>query len=55
MYVFCSRRHGRRWGEWMRVLGLGFTTNPEGTGGVLDVCLYLGLRWGVVKAFGWVG
>ena len=26
---------------WMRGLGLGFT-NPVGTGGVLDVCLYLG-------------
>ena len=25
----------------MRGLGLGFT-NPVGTGGVLDVCLYLG-------------
>ena len=29
-------------GEWMRGFGLGFT-NPVGTGGVLDVCLYLGL------------
>ena len=28
-------------GEWMRRLGLNFT-NPMGTGGVLDVCLYLG-------------
>ena len=28
-------------GEWIRGLGLGFT-NPVGTGGALDVCLYLG-------------
>ena len=28
-------------GEWMRGLGFGFT-NPEGTWGVLDVCLCLG-------------
>ena len=27
--------------EWMRELGLGFT-NPVGTGGVLDMCLYFG-------------
>ena len=26
-------------GEWMRGLGLVFT-NPVGTGGVLDMCLY---------------
>ena len=30
-------------GEWMRVLGFGFT-NPVGTGGVLGVCVS-GLRW----------
>ena len=30
-------------GEWMRGLGLGFT-NPVGTGGVLDVCVFW-LRW----------
>ena len=36
MYVFSSGRCG-----WMRELGLGFT-NPVGTGGVLDVCLYFG-------------
>ena len=30
---------GGEWGEWMRGLGLGFT-NPVGTGGVLDVCLF---------------
>ena len=37
---------GRRWwrrDEWIRWLGLGFT-NPMGTGGVLDVCVF-GLRW----------
>ena len=39
-------------GEWMRVLGLGFT-NPVGTGGVLDVCLYLGC--GGVGGVEWVG
>ena len=32
---------GCRGGEWMRVLGLGFT-NHVGTGGVFDVCLCLG-------------
>ena len=31
---------GRERGECMRGLGLGFT-NPVGTGGVLDVCLYM--------------
>ena len=30
---------GGEGGEWMRELGLGFT-NPVGTGGVLDMCLY---------------
>ena len=40
MYVFGLGRRGRRGGEWMRGLGLGFT-NPVGTGGVLDVCLCL--------------
>ena len=32
---------GREGGEWMRGLGLGFTT-PVGTAGV---CICLGLRW----------
>ena len=41
MYVFGSGRRGRRGVNWMRGLVLGFT-NPVGTGGVLDVCLYLG-------------
>ena len=36
---FWSGRRGCRGGEWMR--GLGFF-NPVVTGGVLDVCLYLG-------------
>ena len=31
-------------GEWVRGLGLGFT-NPEGTGGMWDVCLCVGLQW----------
>ena len=35
---------GGEGGEWMRELGLGFT-NPVGTGGVLDMCLYSWLRW----------
>ena len=38
MYVVT--RGGVR-GEWIRLLGLGFT-NPVETGGVLDVCLCLG-------------
>ena len=29
--MFGSGQHGRRGGEWMRGLGLGFT-NPVGTG-----------------------
>ena len=33
-------------GDGMRALGWGFT-NPVGTGGVLDVCVF-GLRW-----YGW--
>ena len=41
MYVFGSGRCGWRGGEWMRALGLCFT-NPEGTGGVLDMCLCVG-------------
>ena len=42
MYVFGSGRRGwRRWGEWMRGLGLGFT-NRVGTGDVFDVCLCFG-------------
>ena len=32
---------GEGGGEWMRGLGLGFT-NPVGTGGVLNVCLFFG-------------
>ena len=40
MYVFGSGGVGVEGGEWMRGLGLGFT-NPVGTVGVLDVCLYL--------------
>ena len=32
---------GGEGGEWMRGLGLGFT-NPVGTRGVLDVCLWFG-------------
>ena len=32
---------GGEGGEWMRELGLGFTT-PVGTGGVLDMCLCFG-------------
>ena len=32
---------GKRGGEWMRELGLGFS-NPVGTGGMLDVGLSLG-------------
>ena len=41
VYVFGSGGVGGEGGEWMRGLGLGFA-NPVGTGGVLDVCLYLG-------------
>ena len=41
MCVLDSGRRRRRGNEWMRGLGLGFI-NPEGTGGVLDVCFYLG-------------
>ena len=39
----CDLLGRREWrgGEWMRGLGLDFT-NPVGTGGVLDVCLYFG-------------
>ena len=40
-YVFGWGRRGWRGGEWMRVLGLGFTKSVR-TGGVLDVCLCLG-------------
>ena len=44
-------------GEWMRGLGLGFT-NPVGTGGVLDVCLYFGCggvggEWGGLLGVAW--
>ena len=47
-------RCGRRGGEWMRELGLGFT-NPVGTGGVLDMCLCFGFS-GVGGVGGeWVG
>ena len=39
-------------GEWMRELGLGFT-NPLGTGGVLDMCLWCGwCKWGVGRGLG---
>ena len=41
MYVYGSGRRGRRGGEWMRGLGLGFT-NPVGTCGVLDMYMCLG-------------
>ena len=54
MYVFGSGRYGWRGGEWMRELGLSFT-NPVGTGGVLDMCLYFGCS-GVGGVGGdWVG
>ena len=40
----------------MRGLGLGFN-NPVGTGGVLDVCLYLDCGgdwvWGLEQGVGW--
>ena len=46
----CARtacvRLGRRGGEWVRGLGLGFT-NPVGTGGVLGECLGCGGVGGV--------
>ena len=49
----CLARGGV-WGELMRGLGLGFI-NPVVTGGVLDVCLYLGCG-GVGGVSGeWVG
>ena len=53
MYVFGSGRCGWRGGEWMRELGLGFT-NPVGTGGVLDMCVFWlrWCRWGMGKGFG---
>ena len=43
-------------GEWMRELGLGFT-NPVGTGGVFDMCLFWlrwcgWCRWGVGRGLG---
>ena len=38
--MFGSGRRGRKGGEYMRGLYLGFT-NPVGIGGVLDVCLCL--------------
>ena len=40
MYVFGSGRRGWRVGESMRGLGLGLS--PEGTGGMLDVCMCFG-------------
>ena len=45
---------GTQGGEWIRELGLGFTTHV-GTGGVLDVCLCFGC--GGVGGVGreWVG
>ena len=56
MYVFGSGRCGWRGGEWMRELGLCFT-NPLGTGGVLDMCLFWlrwcgCCRWGVGRGLG---
>ena len=49
LYVFGRRRRG---GEWMGGLGLGFT-NPVGTEGVLDVCLWW-CRWGLERGLeGW--
>ena len=52
--MFGSGRRGCRGGEWMRGLGLGFTS-PVGTGRVLDVCLCFG--YGGVGSVGgeWVG
>ena len=41
-------------GEWMRGLGLGFT-NPVGTGGVWDVCLYFGCGSVCCVVREWVG
>ena len=56
--VVVSAGHVARGGErseWMRVLlRLGFT-NPVGTGGVLDVCLYLGCRGVGGVGREWVG
>ena len=43
MYVFSLGWRGWRGGELMRGLGLCFT-DPVGTGGVFDVCVF-GLRW----------
>ena len=37
MYVFARGVVGGEGGEWMREF-----TNPVGTGGVLDMCLYFG-------------
>ena len=51
MYEFGSGWHGRRGGEWIRGLGLGFI-NPVVTGGVLDVYLCLGCGGVGVE---WVG
>ena len=50
----CLARGGcgvERGGEWMRELGLGFT-NPVGTGGVLDMCVFW-VRW--CRWVEWVG
>ena len=41
MYMFGSGWRGRRVGEWMRGLGLGFT-NPVETVGILDMYMCLG-------------
>ena len=55
MYMFGSGRRG--WGgcDRMRGLGLDFT-NPVGTGGVFDVCLWLRwcgwCMWGVCRELG---
>ena len=47
-YVF-----GCRGGEWMRGLGLDHT-NPVGTGGVLNVCVFRfrWCMWGVRRGLG---
>ena len=54
MYMCLARGCvGRKGGEWMGGLGLGFT-NPEGTGVVLDVCLCLGCGGVGVEGGEWV-
>ena len=61
--MFGSVRRGwrGRGDEWMRRLRLGFTNpgecdkNPVGTGGVLDVCLYLGCGGAAGMGGEWAG